>query len=513
MILLFSTAYLVFYSRAKAFWGDEALTFYTVHHRSLAGLLRFQLTTPIVLEPPTHDILLWAVTQMFGYSKWAFRIPSILFFLSTQWLLYRITTVLGGRRAGLLAAAGLLGTLFVSYGAEARPYAFLTALTMASLVLWHRAHTCSRHPEVIVLALGITMALATTSQFLGAMVIFPIAVAEAVLSLGEHRKPKLGVMLALLIGMVSVLLDLPFAHAVRPYRPPSAYRMNIGEDQFAATYEWGLIRAPRLLNEWRFGQDVFVAVLLFLAIFGSFPRSRPSSRVAGSLPMRQAVWASLVALTFYPVPALTIAYFATHYYAPRYAIPCIAGIVGLLAATLARFSRRLRQSGVYVSTILLILAVVFRCRTMLRDQKVTTSIVANKYRASAPVRSFLSAYPSLPVYLTTDECLLYPFFGEPLYKSRIRCLYSMPLEMRYDRSTMSSLTQRVIAQNTDIALPAATYTQMQKEGTAVLVYDPRPWLGWIPAALKADDASIAKIGLGLGGEASVVSFPRTNTLP
>ncbi len=509
IILLVSAVYLLVYSQAKALWGDESLTYYTVHHRSFAGLLHFQSTTPVVLEPPTHDILLWAVTKVFGYSKWAFRVPSIIFFLLIQSLLYRLTALLGGVRAGWLSAAGLIGTLFVSYGAEARPYAFLTALTLASLVLWHRVHTSSRHRVVTVLLLCVTVALATTSQFYGAMIAFPLVVAEAVLSLTERRKPNLGILLAVIFGLAAIVLDMPFVHAVRPYRSLSIHSTNLRNDQLALTYEWGFLGEPGFLRGWHLSHNGFVFALLSLAIVGSYPLRRDLSRAAGFFPMRQAVWASLLALTCYPVPALAIAYFATHYYSPRYAIQCIPGLVALLAVFLARVSRYLSRPIVLVGTILLALALAFKCRTNLRDQQLITTGVANKYRISAPVRAFLSAHPGVPVYLTIDECLLYPFFGEPLYTPRIRCLRSISLESQYDHAIMSSLTGQVLAQHTDMPLAAAVYSQMRQDGTAVLVYDPQPWLTWIPEALQADHVASTKLGTGFGGSVSALSFPKT----
>ena len=506
-ILLFSAYYLGLYSHAKAFWGDESLTYFTVHHRGLLGLLRFQSSTPIVLEPPANDILLWAVVHVLGYAKWAFRLPSILLFLLLQFLLFRLATLVGGLRSGLIAAALLITTQFVTYGAEARPYALLTMLTIASLLLWHAAHRRQTARGPILIALSLTLAIAITSQFYGGFIFLPVVAAELVWCLNERRRPDLGVVLSLAVGLLAIFLDLPFIHAVKPYTPPQVDRSLVGFSQFASTYEWGFLQEPVFLKRAHLGDATFVVLLILIGALGSLPRRRDPLPGITALPLRKALWAALLTLTLYPVPALLIAYFVTHVYSPRYAVQCVLGVVALLAMLLGRFSYRLRRQWLAVAAAVLALYVLRQCRTHLNDQKKITQRVTADYPISLPVQAWLSAHPGTPIFLTIDECLLYPFYGDPAYGSRIRCLGSMPLEAKYNRSIMSSLTEKVMTQHTDMPYKDASYSDMQSARSVVLVYSHRPWLTWIPSALSADGATVTALGTGLGGTAYLVSIP------
>lgn len=508
-VLLFSACYLLLYSHAKAFWGDESLTYFTVHHRSLAGLLRFQSSTPIVLEPPANDILLWAVVHVLGYAKWAFRLPSILLFLLLQFLLFRLAALVGGLRSGLIAATLLITTQFVTYGAEARPYALLTMLTVASLLLWHAAHHREAQPRgLILVALTLTLAVAITSQFYGGFIFLPVVAAELVWCFNGRRRPDLGIVLALAVGFLAIGLDLPFIHAVKPYTPPQVDRSLVGFSQFASTYEWGFLQEPVFLKRAHLGDASFVVLLILLGALGSFPRRRDPLPGITALPLRKALWAALLTLTLYPVPALLIAYFVTHVYSPRYAVQCVLGVVALLSMLLGRFSYRLGRQGLRIAAALLVIYVLRQCRTHLNDQKKVTQRVTADYPISAPVQAWLNGHPAMPVFLTIDECLLYPFYGNPAYTNRISCLGSPPLEAKYNGSIMSSLTEKVMTQHTDIPYKDASYSDMQSAGSFVLVYSHRPWLTWIPSALTADDASITTLGTGFGGTVNVVSLPK-----
>ena len=506
--LLFSACYLLWYSHIKAFWGDESIVYYSLHHRSLLGFLRFQSTTPILLEPPSNDILLWCFVHVFGYAKWAFRLPSILLFVFLQFLLFRLTTLLGGVRSGLIAAAVLISTQFVYYGAESRPYALVTALTAGSLLLWYAAH-CSDGPRgPILVALTLTLALAVTSHFFGGLIFLPVVAAELVWCLNQRRRPDSGVVLALAIGLLAILLDIPFLHAVKLYTPPSVDRSAIGFPQFASTYEWGFLQEPVFLKRHHLSDTAFMVLLIFVAAFGSFPRRREPLPGTAVQPLRTPLWAGLLALTLYPVPALLLGFFVTHYYSPRYALGCVLGLVALLSTLLGRLSARLRGKWLGFAATVLALCVLRQCWKHLGVQKKETQRIVADYPISAPVQAWLSAHPRDPLFLTIDACLLYPFYGDPAYTDRIRCLGSLPLESKHDGTIISSLTERIMTGNTDFPFKHGSYSDMRNSGSFFLVYDTKPWLTWIPSALAVDGARGTTLGTGLGGTVHLVTIPK-----
>lgn len=510
-ILLFSACYLVWFSHIKAFWGDESLTYYTVHNRTFSELMKFQASTPIVLEPPANDVLLWAAVHLLGYTKWALRLPSILLFLLLQVLLYRLTALIGGLRAGLIAAALLITTQFVSYGAEARPYALLATLTIASLILWHAAHQGRGFRELVLLALTFTLAVAVLTQFYGALIFFPLVIAELVWCCQQRRPPDIGIALSLIAGFLAILLVLPFLHAVKPYAPLHVNRSIVSWAQFAATYEWGFRPEPGVLRRLHLGYTGFIMSLLILCAAGGFPRrGEPQASTSGdvtTLPLRRSLWAALLALMVYPLPALLIAYLITHVYSPRHSVQCVLGLVALLSVSLGQCVRRLRGPWLGVAAAVLTVYVVQKCREHLHDQTAFSQKLEEHYPISAPVQAWLAAHPSSPVYLTIDECLLYPFYGNPAYSRRIRCLGSVALEAKYEGSLVSSLTEQVMMQHTDLPYEGATYGDLQQAHHFLLAYNSQPWLIWIPSALADDGARSVALGTGFGGTVSLVSLP------
>ena len=507
LILLVTLGYLLAFSHRKAIWIDEALTFYTIHGRTLLGLLRFQSTTPIVLEPPANDILLWATGRLFGYSIAALRLPSMLLFLALQVMIYRLASLLGGFRAGLFAAALAGGALWVNYGAEARPYALLTALTAGALLLWHAAHTGSLDRRWVLVALALTVALATTSQFYGAMIVLPVLAGEFAWCILARRRPDLGLLATLGCGLLAIALDVPFLHAVRPYQPPRPLGTNVSWNQFLATYQWGFYLDIPWLKHFAIGENRWTILLLVIGIFGSLPGPRNTVAAADPLPLRRALWAALLALTLYPLPALALAFFVTHFYAPRYALQCIVGLTVFVAVVVARSSRRLPNA----LTALIALAALIYISSLgwrqLRYQADHSAEVRAGYGVSAPVRSFLARHSQSPLYLTVDECILYPFFGDRSFDPRLRCFASPALERRYDHSQLTSLTGYVLTHHTELPLAYADFNELHQQNPALMAYKSQILLSWIPKTLTAEHAQLTQIGPGFGGDVLSVTFP------
>ncbi len=510
VLLACSAVFLVLFSQAKSFWNDEALTYYTIHHRSLLGVVRFQASTPLVLEPPTNDVILWCTSQVLGFSKQALRFSSLLFFLMVQWFLYRVTSLVGGFRAGFLAAAAVLVTQFVGYGAECRPYALIAMLTMAALLLWYmirfRSADGGRRALGWAFLLALVIALAVTAQFLGAMIVFPIIVAEIVMCFAERRVPNRWVLFALGLGLASIVLDLPFLRAVRVYRPAVPFNVDLNPTTLAATYAWGFFNLPvRLVRTLGSNNGIWLA--LALAVLGSLPRRAHVLPGAGHARARAALWSGLVALTFIPIPILLIAHFVTHYFQPRYAVQSIPGLIALLAIGCARLTQRWNRPTLLAATGGGLLLLGLKAGHVIEAQVQQALVATAPYRDSQAAQMLIAANPKAPLYLSVDACILYPFYGDPAYTSRIRCLYSDGQEQRFNHTVLTSLTTRVLTSGTDVPFQASSFEAMEAQGNALLVYTPRPWLTWIAAAVKAEGAQYSYAGPGLGGEVFSVSFP------
>lgn len=106
------------------------------------------LLTAEDIHPPLYYILLHAWAFLAEWSPFVLRFLSAIASLVTVPLIYQLGTLLSGRRlVGLLAAAILtLSPFHVYYAQEARMYALVTALGLASTVLMLRALT-ARSPR------------------------------------------------------------------------------------------------------------------------------------------------------------------------------------------------------------------------------------------------------------------------------------------------------------------------------------------------------------------------------
>ena len=117
----------------EAFWIDEILTLRTTQGGAAA-----------ILEQTAHPPLLYTLTALsvaaFGTSEFALRLPSLLAAMPAFPLLIALGTKWRQPGAGLWAALLLaISPLHVKYAQEARHYALLMTLSLASTLLLYRA--------------------------------------------------------------------------------------------------------------------------------------------------------------------------------------------------------------------------------------------------------------------------------------------------------------------------------------------------------------------------------------
>jgi uncharacterized membrane protein YgcG len=118
----------------ESLWVDEVFTARVVLDYSPAYiLLRLPIQDP---HPPLYYELLWAWTRVTGVSETSVRALSALFGAASIPLVYAVADRLYDRRVGLVAALFFaVSPFYVWYGREARMYALLTLLALASMYL------------------------------------------------------------------------------------------------------------------------------------------------------------------------------------------------------------------------------------------------------------------------------------------------------------------------------------------------------------------------------------------
>jgi 4-amino-4-deoxy-L-arabinose transferase-like glycosyltransferase len=109
---------------------DEMATVFVVHHGAGNPTLRLapQMAAPIYYFLPR------AAERIFGFSEWAYRLPSVIALALSLWFLARIAVrVLHSEAAWFAIFCCLAFPAFADQAADARPYALGTCLVCAAI--------------------------------------------------------------------------------------------------------------------------------------------------------------------------------------------------------------------------------------------------------------------------------------------------------------------------------------------------------------------------------------------
>lgn len=126
----------------RGFWGDEAWTALI----SQLSLRKIVATTAQDFHPPFYYFLVHFWIKFFGDSEAAIRSLSVLFWLLTGLVVYKLCLCFWERGRAFLSAIFVLTNPFIfTYACEARSYALLTLLTTTSMFCFLRALRKSKH--------------------------------------------------------------------------------------------------------------------------------------------------------------------------------------------------------------------------------------------------------------------------------------------------------------------------------------------------------------------------------
>lgn len=157
-ILGFAFALRLWHLGMRSLWTDEGST-WTAASGSIPALLHHCAT--LDASPPLYYLLTWATLRL-GDSEAFLRLTSALASVALVWLAYRLARLAAPRSVATLAAALTAVSPFqLMYAQEARTYALVAALTVASLWLFARAALLGRRRAWLPLALVTAAALYT----------------------------------------------------------------------------------------------------------------------------------------------------------------------------------------------------------------------------------------------------------------------------------------------------------------------------------------------------------------
>lgn len=164
----------------QSLFGDELILFNDVHDHSLG--LTLGLVHDTELTPPLGFVLAWAAAKA-GHPEVLVRLPSLLAGTATVPLLFLLGRRTVGRAAGIVAAAWFaLSPFAIFYGTEARAYALVTALLVASTLALLRALDGGGRGRWLVYAVMATAALYT--HYIAILTLVP----QAAWALVAHRE-------------------------------------------------------------------------------------------------------------------------------------------------------------------------------------------------------------------------------------------------------------------------------------------------------------------------------------
>jgi mannosyltransferase len=174
----------------QSLWLDEAIEALAMQGR-MGPILSYALAD---FQPPLYHGLLYIITQLFGTSEIALRLPSFLAGLGVVYLGGKLAERLGGKKAGLITGL-LLATspLLIYYSVEGRTYKLTTFF--ATLSFW--ALIKSRNLTFAVATIGIVW-----TSYLGWLV---VALQAIYLLITKKRQ----LLLTLVLSAATIVFWLP----------------------------------------------------------------------------------------------------------------------------------------------------------------------------------------------------------------------------------------------------------------------------------------------------------------
>lgn len=487
-LLLVATAIMVFNSRSQLLIGDELMGYYTTTQPTVQAELHFQKTLPMVIEPPAYDLLVRASWSLFGSGALALRLPSILSILILIAALYLLLKELSGPRAALLGTLLVLFFRLIDYGWQERPYAFLLAMVAVATLCWHRASKKDHSRTLELVLLFLSLALAVNSHYFGGFALLAFFLAEAVRTL-RRRKPDTALAAALLAACASAALTLPFLRAGMQYRGHTVYSV-VTWTSILRTYQWTLNFAGPLARV-PHGFAVYTVLLVGLALLGS----------AWSLLLRRQtdIWVLIAGLLLLPVPAVAVDMFFLHSYLPRYVIYENVGLILGLALWFGPWLNRISRAAYLLTAGLAVLLCGVHQAHLYRETKNDNNAALATMNAPPAVLSLLQTKSSASLFVTFESCLTQAYYGSPLVRQHLACVYDEGREMRYGQTNQVALISKALMKIPGFRI--VTYDQMlATPGMRIVEYDPQAWEAWLPDSLQADGITTVPMGKGLGGD-------------
>jgi 4-amino-4-deoxy-L-arabinose transferase-like glycosyltransferase len=500
LFLLLSTTLSLIWSHVRLMWNDEFLSFYSDGVATFKQVILVQLHYPISLDPPTYHLLSHLCMDILGRNAIALRLPALAGFLLFQLCLFLFVRRLAGDRSAIIAMAVPLLTASFRYSVEGRPYGLLLGLYALSLLCWQIATQDDGIPRSRLLPLtGLTLSitLAITSHYFGVLLLIPVSLGE-LSRIYIRKRLDIGVLTALILGLASVVLILPFQRALMVYRQ-HYYITGVNLRNISQGYRELFLRYttwPMSLQKLAAALMVILALTLAYAGYQRFKR-RPTTEHAYT-------WVALLSMALLPFFGYLFGRFVTHTMEVRYVI---AALIAFAATFGIILERKLRNNAFYYSTLTLITAAAIAINThnILQERRASLAILASLHPSPA-----LAANSTAPLY----EQSLGNFFvdsyytPDPALRARITLLYNPQREISFLKHDTYSIAASNLQHFT--TLPAVNYDQLITEPSPHLLIQWQDGWNWTDKAAAVEHATVTPLGPSFGGQAVSVQWSQPN---
>jgi 4-amino-4-deoxy-L-arabinose transferase-like glycosyltransferase len=498
LLLALSATLSLFWSHNRLLWNDEFLSFYSDGLPSLHQVLLVQLHHPISLDPPTYHLLSHLCMDVLGRNAIALRLPSLAGFLLFQLCLYFFVRRLAGDRSALLAMALPLLTASFRYSLEGRPYGLLLGLYALSLLCWQIASEDNTRNRIFpLIGLTLSIALAITSHYFGVLILIPVALGELART-RLRKRLDVGILTALLLGLASVGLILPFQHALLAYRQ-HYYITGVNVHNISQGYRELFLRYtswPIPLQKLAAALMVGLALSLAAAGYQRFKR-RPSTEHAST-------WIALVSMALLPFFGYLFGRFVTHTMEVRYVIAALIAFAATFAIVL---ERRLRSNTFfYASLTLIVLAAIALNLSHIQHERQDSAAILASFQLSPAASAALHQNPHELIYLQSlNDFYLDTYYDpDPTLRPRFSLLYGQSQEilwLQHDTNYVTAVNMLTFA-----PLSLTSYTDFLHQHHPLLLLNHTGW-EWIDKQLSADHTPETPLAPALRGDLLRVTNP------
>ena len=502
--LLLTAVLSLIWSHARLMEQDEFLSFYSDSVATFKQVVLVQLHHPISLDPPAYHLLSHLSMNFVGRNAIALRLPALAGFLLFQLCLFFFVRRLAGDRAAVIAMAIPLLTSSFRYSVEGRPYGLLLGLYALSLLCWQIAALDDdiRRSRLLPLAgLTLSIALAITSHYFGVLILIPVSLGELARIISRKRL-DFGVLAALVLGLASVGLILPFQEALMVYRN-HYYIAGVNIHDISQGYRELFLRYttwPMPLQKLAAAIMVVLALTLAVAGYKRFKRRAASEHAY--------TWVALSAMALLPFFGYLFGRFVAHTMEVRYVIAALIAFAATFAIVL---ERKARSNSFYYATlsIIFVAAIAINTWNIVKERRASNEILAS-FQLSPEAAAALHHNPHELIYLQSlNDFYLDTYYDPDLtLRPRFSLIYGQQQEIHWLQHDTNYITAVNMLSFAPLSL--TTYADFRNQPHPLLILSHTSW-EWIDKQLDADHTPQTPLAFCLRGQLVRLTNPPAPT--